>query len=199
MIVEFHGREFPCAPGSVIPSGAGYDDPAFQSCAYDGLAAGQFSLQGDNYLSSHFGFSYDHLGRNFGILLLFLVALVAINMWLVEKIDWVGGGGGSLEFVHGRKGVDRPQDEESGPHTTPVKSENLQDRSDTNSGLLVESKPTFTWRSINYAVETKQGDKQLLDDVSGYCEPGTLTALVGASGAGKSTREPPISLKRTVC
>jgi ATP-binding cassette subfamily G (WHITE) protein 2 (SNQ2) len=37
----------------------------------------------------------------------------------------------------------------------------------------------------NYFVPVKGGQKQLLNDVFGYVKPGTLTALMGASGAGK--------------
>jgi len=42
----------------------------------------------------------------------------------------------------------------------------------------------FTWKNLSYTV---QGNLKLLDDVSGYCKAGTLTALMGSSGAGKTT------------
>jgi ATP-binding cassette subfamily G (WHITE) protein 2 (SNQ2) len=42
----------------------------------------------------------------------------------------------------------------------------------------------FTWKDVVYTV---QGNKQLLNKVSGYCKAGTLTALMGSSGAGKTT------------
>jgi ATP-binding cassette subfamily G (WHITE) protein 2 (SNQ2) len=37
----------------------------------------------------------------------------------------------------------------------------------------------------NYTVKVPGGERQLLNDVDGYCKPGQLTALMGASGAGK--------------
>lgn len=40
---------------------------------------------------------------------------------------------------------------------------------------------------MNYHVPVPGGTKQLLTDVYGYVKPGTLTALMGASGAGKTT------------
>ncbi|KAG6820654.1 hypothetical protein H0H93_013505 [Arthromyces matolae] len=46
---------------------------------------------------------------------------------------------------------------------------------------------TFTWENLNYHVPTPSGQKRLLHDVFGYVKPGTLTALMGASGAGKTT------------
>jgi len=48
-------------------------------------------------------------------------------------------------------------------------------------------KKAFTWEKLNYDVPTPQGQLRLLHDVYGYVKPGTLTALMGASGAGKTT------------
>ena len=46
---------------------------------------------------------------------------------------------------------------------------------------------TFTWEAVNYVVPVPGGTLRLLHDVYGYVKPGTLTALMGASGAGKTT------------
>jgi predicted ABC-type transport system involved in lysophospholipase L1 biosynthesis ATPase subunit len=43
---------------------------------------------------------------------------------------------------------------------------------------------TFTWERLNYHVPSGDGQRRLLHDVYGYVKPGTLTALMGASGAG---------------
>ena len=45
----------------------------------------------------------------------------------------------------------------------------------------------FTWEGVSYHVPVSDGTRQLLSDVYGYVKPGTLTALMGASGAGKTT------------
>lgn len=42
----------------------------------------------------------------------------------------------------------------------------------------------FTWESVNYHVPVPGGVRRLLHDVYGYVKPGTMTALMGASGAG---------------
>ena len=39
---------------------------------------------------------------------------------------------------------------------------------------------------VDYTVPVPGGHRKLLNDIYGYCKPGTLTALMGASGAGKS-------------
>ena len=44
----------------------------------------------------------------------------------------------------------------------------------------------FTWQHLQYEIPVGKGQtRRLLDDVSGYVEPGKLTALMGSSGAGK--------------
>ena len=49
----------------------------------------------------------------------------------------------------------------------------------------LSAKKVFTWENLNYHVPVPGGTKRLLHDVMGYVKPGTLTALMGASGAGK--------------
>ena len=46
---------------------------------------------------------------------------------------------------------------------------------------------TFTWEGVNYTVPIPGTSLRLLHDVYGYVKPGTMTALMGASGAGKTT------------
>lgn len=43
---------------------------------------------------------------------------------------------------------------------------------------------TFTWQNLNYVVPVPGGTRTLLHNVNGFVKPGTLTALMGASGAG---------------
>jgi ABC-type multidrug transport system ATPase subunit len=52
------------------------------------------------------------------------------------------------------------------------------------SNLDVAHKKTFTWGTLTYRVPGPNGQIRLLHDVFGYVKPGTLTALMGASGAG---------------
>lgn len=190
MSAEFTGRTFPCASDSIIPAGSAYDNPSFQACASKGSTPGQLEIDGSEYLRSEFGFSYGNIGRNYGILLAFTFGFLLINMFIVEHVDWVRSGGSLLEYAGCRKSAaKRTCDEESveQPQATGGVVESASGN-DANE-KLVQSGSTFTWRNIDYTVPYQNSDKQLLQDVSGYCEPGKLTALVGASGAGKSTRK----------
>ena len=52
---------------------------------------------------------------------------------------------------------------------------------------------TLTWENVNYSVEIKKGlfkkadSKQILHDLSGIVRPGQLLAIMGSTGAGKSS------------
>jgi ABC-type multidrug transport system ATPase subunit len=48
-------------------------------------------------------------------------------------------------------------------------------------------KDVFSWKQLNYDISIKGDTRRLLSDVEGFVEPGTLTALMGTSRAGKTT------------
>ncbi|KAM5353211.1 hypothetical protein ACJZ2D_016892 [Fusarium nematophilum] len=189
MVVEFHGREFPCTPTSVIPAGTAYANPSFQVCAQRGISPGQLSLQGDDYVESEFGFSFKNIGRNYSILVSFLVALCLLNMWLVERVDWVSGEASTLECTHASKATapSRRFDEESTDERRVNEEEKPRSTTRQEARSFRKPRATFSWRDIDYHVQEHKKTKQLLRNVSGFCSPGSLTALVGSSGAGKST------------
>lgn len=56
---------------------------------------------------------------------------------------------------------------------------------------------TFTWKDLDYVVKADGQDKKLLNHVFGYCKAGTLTALMGSSGAGKTTLMDVLAARKT--
>jgi len=57
---------------------------------------------------------------------------------------------------------------------------------------------TLTFTDVTYCVTLKGGvQKQLLRSVSGFATPGTMTALMGASGAGKTTLMDVLAFRKT--
>jgi ATP-binding cassette, subfamily G (WHITE), member 2, PDR len=48
-----------------------------------------------------------------------------------------------------------------------------------NTNVIPPQKDIFTWRDVSYEIPVKGGTRMLLDNVSGWVKPGTLTALVG--------------------
>ena len=55
----------------------------------------------------------------------------------------------------------------------------------------------FTWKDLNYSVMADGKPRQLHDNVFGYCKAGTLTALMGSSGAGKTTLMDVLAARKT--
>ena len=123
---------------------------------------------------------------------------ILVTMWGIETFNFAKSGGGALLFRRTRKTrksvktVPPPVDEEKG--------DNLEDSSassekfgtgDSNEEKALQrissSKSVFTWENVSYTIPTPQGEKQLLNNVSGYAKPGVMVALMGASGAGKTT------------
>jgi ATP-binding cassette, subfamily G (WHITE), member 2, SNQ2 len=58
-------------------------------------------------------------------------------------------------------------------------------KSEKTDGENEVYRKSFTWEKLNYNVPFEGGQKRLLHDVYGYVKPGTLTALMGSSGAGE--------------
>lgn len=195
MAAEFHNLNFTCAVGSIVPSGSQYTDEVYQTCAYAGNTPGSTIINGDSYLASQFGFSYSHVWRNFGILCLFTIAFIAITCWLSETMDWKLGSSGSVQYkpfsrwFQRQKSSETLNDEERSPVPVDFKAGPAEQQQSQTEGKLVATESTFTWADLELDVKIGKESRKLLNGVSGYCKPGTLTALVGASGAGKSTRK----------
>ncbi|MGH9441521.1 MAG: ABC transporter ATP-binding protein, partial [Thermoanaerobaculia bacterium] len=68
--------------------------------------------------------------------------------------------------------------------TREVLSERPEDRDPDRTETLGEIRGSIRFEHVDFAYDT---DKPVLKDVSFSAEPGTVTALVGSSGSGKST------------
>lgn len=79
-------------------------------------------------------------------------------------------------------------DEEKTPVSADLRAAPVGFAGNGPNRSLSATESTFTWADLELNVEIGKETRKLLDGVCGYCKPGSLTALVGASGAGKSTR-----------
>ncbi|TVY47802.1 Protein SNQ2 [Lachnellula occidentalis] len=189
---EFHGTVIPCVGQNLVPSGAGYTDLGFQSCAgISGAAQGATSLTGDQYLHS-LSYSHTHVWRNFGIIWAFWAFFVFITIIFTNNWQSTSSKSGSLiPREHAKKIKQHAADVESAAQeTTNEKKADSGDSSedaDTLENQLVRNTSVFTWKNLTYTVKTPQGDRVLLDNIQGWVKPGMLGALMGSSGAGKTT------------
>lgn len=189
MAAEFHNLNFTCTPGSIAPSGSGYTDIAYQTCAYPGSKIGTTIVNGDDYLAAQFGFTYSHVWRNFGILCLFTVAYIGITCYLSEVFEFAADDAGPIQYKDSRRLSKRKNasDEEKMPVPVDHRAPPAGALQETPDQTLAATDSMFTWQDLNLNVQIGQETRTLLNGVDGYCKPGTFTALVGASGAGKST------------
>jgi hypothetical protein len=101
--------------------------------------------------------------------------------------DTTGAGGALLIPRENQKKVTKlpmPLDEEAHgskneSHSNETAGATIGSRGDA---ALVRNTSVFTWRNLSYVVKISTGDRTLLDNVHGYCKPGMLGALMGASG-----------------
>ncbi|KAK4167512.1 ABC-2 type transporter-domain-containing protein [Cladorrhinum sp. PSN259] len=177
---EFHGREFTCS--DIMPP---YSPPIGDNwiCASLGAVPGRWTVNGDRYIEIAYGYSYDHVWRNFGILIAFLVGFMAIYLAAVELNSSVTSTAEALVFQRGHVPAHFGKDGDEETADAP----NHGVEQGPGAGVIEPQKDVFTWKDVVYDIDVKEGKRRLLDHVSGWVKPGTLTALMGASGAGKTT------------
>lgn len=69
---------------------------------------------------------------------------------------------------------------------SPLSETLWRDKADTE--FIGDVSARLTWKDLTVMVMLKGGEThRVLEGLTGYAEPGTLTALMGPSGSGKST------------
>lgn len=183
---EFHGREFECS--QFVPAYENMQGDTFV-CSSTGSVAGRLTVSGDSYIWASYQYTYDHVWRNFGILIAFLIGFLAIYFTATEINSSTTSKAEVLVYRRGYepsfvKGADTT-DEEAGSADVTACRDGGDEKQEVPS--MPPHKDIFTWRDIVYDIEIKGEPRRLLDNVSGWVKPGTLTALMGVSGAGKTT------------
>lgn len=201
---EFAGRDMVCSDSQLVPQGPGISRE-FQGCTLPGSEIGSVNVAGSSYLAASFGYSRDHLWRNFGVVIAFTVLYTLITAVAAENISFAAGGGGALSFKKTRKAKQlvvsekAPVDDvEGGNQPSAVVEPTTIHEGEKSTETLTNSDRVFTWSNVEYTVPYDGGEKKLLNRISGYVKPGVMVALMGASGAGKTTLLNTLAQRQTV-
>jgi ATP-binding cassette subfamily G (WHITE) protein 2 (SNQ2) len=178
---EMGSRLMPCVEPQFVPFGPNYTDDAYRSCTLGNTEQGSSLINGASYIESGYGISATETWRDVGIIIalwIFFACMAAVGFELNQHSD---SGSTILFDKSGEKrqmAEERDAEKASAIHRAPQE-------------IVTETKdasPTvFTFKDISYFVKHEGKEKQLLQRVSGFVKPGQLVALMGSSGAGKTT------------
>ncbi|KAF4343795.1 multidrug resistance CDR1 [Fusarium beomiforme] len=176
MASEMGNVDMQCVEPQLVPFGPSYQDNRFKSCTVVGSSGEMVDTA--SFLHLQYDISASHIWRNVGIIIALWVFFSILGAVGVE-VNLASGGGSMI--LYDRRGQERElvRKDDVEKEATP----GLPQQSDHDS----ISATTFTFKNINYFVHHEGHEKQLLQNVSGFVKPGQLVALMGSSGAGKTT------------
>ncbi|KUI62882.1 Brefeldin A resistance protein [Cytospora mali] len=177
-----------CVEPQYVPYGPGYDDNAYRSCTLEGSTVGSSIVSGENYLVTEYGDTTQHVWRNVGIIIAFWV-FFALMAAIGFEVNLQGGAGSKVLFDRRSREQELAQshDIEKVGHDGSRGSTSGEMSSTEGDSAHKATQTIFTFRDISYYVHHAGKEKQLLQDVTGFVKPGKLVALMGSSGAGKTT------------
>ncbi|KAJ5453971.1 ABC multidrug transporter A-2 [Penicillium daleae] len=192
MINEFSGRRFPCT--DYVPGGPLYANAPLSSkiCSQKGAVAGQDYIDGDAYINTTFHYYKEHLWRNFGILCGFFFAFLIAYIISSEYIRAAPSKGEILVFPRGKIPAYAKKTRQENDPEEAAQGEKQQVVGEAQglavqSAALAKQTAVFHWENVCYDIKIKGKPRRILDSVDGWVKPGTLTALMGVTGAGKTS------------
>ncbi|KAJ5818921.1 hypothetical protein N7474_004512 [Penicillium riverlandense] len=188
MINEFSGRHFPCSAADFVPF---YPNAPLSSkiCSQKGAVSGQNFIDGDAYINTSFQYYKQHLWRNYGIICAFFVFFLAAYIICSELVRAKPSKGEVLVFPRGKipafaKNTRKDDAEDS---STAEKAAPAVESHDQQVASIARQTAIFHWQDVCYDIKIKGNPRRILDNVDGWVKPGTLTALMGVTGAGKTS------------
>ncbi|KAI9604722.1 hypothetical protein H4Q26_002691 [Puccinia striiformis f. sp. tritici PST-130] len=168
---EFHGLELQCSPQHIVPRGPSYTDPAYQTCSTLGSRPNSLVVSGDDYLLRSYGFEYRHLWYNLGLPFGKEEAEVDGETLKRDSQDTEEGIVADRQTLNERVQL---------ANTVCSVDEELLGTARFESAVL-------TFSELKLIVKDRTKSMILLDGITGYFQPGEMTALMGESGSGKTT------------
>ncbi|KAK6837992.1 hypothetical protein PG987_006273 [Apiospora arundinis] len=178
MASEMGNRQMTCVEPQFVPFGPSYDVNQYRSCTTVGSAPGDDLINGAEYLYLQYDIHSWEIWRDVGILIAFWVFFATIAA-IGFEVNLVSGAGSKV--LYDRRSQQKELAEKQDPEKTQIQG--LPEQGD----YAAAGSTVFTFKDISYFVHHEGKEKQLLKNVSGYVKPGQLVALMGSSGAGKTT------------
>ncbi|KAI0855739.1 putative ABC multidrug transporter [Xylaria cubensis] len=180
---ETGGLILNCVEPQFIPYGNNYED-IYRGCSAPGSTPGQSTYSGAEFLKAQYGDFTQHVWRNVGIVIAFWIFFtIMASLGFELNLQRAGGSRILFEKRAHLKSLSERDDKERGITNEAINV--LGDRTQADDRMT--NGTVFTFRDINYFVHAGGSEKQLLRNVSGFVTPGKLVALMGSSGAGKTT------------
>jgi len=152
-------------------------------CPVTGSTTGSSLVSGDLYIEKSFNYHYDHIWRNYGILIAYFVFFLVLYGLAVEFVPQVVKGKGDVLIYLQRQR--RKAEKHSKTAVIQDLNTNVREKAavmpgegpekSVNFGNLERSHDCFTWNKIEYEIPVKGGTKTLLTGIHGYVKPGTMT------------------------
>ncbi|PYH91005.1 putative ABC multidrug transporter [Aspergillus ellipticus CBS 707.79] len=187
---EFHGRHFGCS--ELIPSYPNLQNGTF-ICSAVGAVAGRRNVSGDDYIQATYDFTYDHVWRNFGIIFVFMFGWMVIHLLMSGMVSFSTDSTQTL-FLNRKDGLAHIKrrgnynvDEETGQSTENTHRYRVTDAQIKNPQIMPVQQNIFTWRNVVYELSIKGEHRRLLDQVTGWVKPGSLTAVMSVSDTSRKT------------
>ncbi|KAJ3318348.1 hypothetical protein HDU76_000852 [Blyttiomyces sp. JEL0837] len=197
MLNEYMGISFSCnSAKSLVPYGPPYySNLTYQTCTLAGAKPGEDFVDGASYLQAYLNMDPNFLWWNLVIILGFWLFFLILNCIIIEVTH------------HDKAGVSVKlyQEDKHKCKDPEQPNESVEKSSLPRAGYTPDpdkdSMNTLTWKDVVYKVphpKDKKSTLQLLNGVSAYAKPGTLTALMGSSGAGKTTMLDVVAQRKTI-
>ena len=141
-------------------------------------------MSGDAFLKAAYGYSYAHIWRNLGFLFAFMIFFTSLYLLATELNSSTASTAEVLVFRRGhvpkhiqnaRVVAPDGENESLNPPAVLVERDKVQD---DEIIVVPQQHDIFTWRNVVYDISIKGEPRRLLDHVSGWVKPGTLTALM---------------------
>ncbi|KAI9275480.1 ABC-2 type transporter-domain-containing protein [Phascolomyces articulosus] len=197
---EMKGQMFFCDdPGNSVPEGPGYDWP-YKSCLMKGGTPGESFVLGDNFLMETFVFRTSYLwAPDFVVVVAYFLLFAFLTTVAIDYLPSRCGRSISKSYLTGKYPSSIPMHDimTSSEIAGNKEQERLHCQKQVIDGLIPGT-TAFSWHHINYTVSSKKGPLTLVNDVSGIIKPGRLTAVMGSSGAGKTSLLDVLARRKTI-